>query len=98
MGPLRSTMNFVNAHHRDLSAKLSEVFNEESFRRYEQHLDLFLGKRLLHLFLCLITLLRVYSCTRNEGREFVELICHQRNQGGDHQYESWLEHRGILVN
>jgi len=90
-------MNLIDAHHGDLPPIFGEVLDEEPLRRYEQYLDLFLSYSLQYGLLCGWRLLRVDSGTRDELRQFIELVGHQGYQRGDHQYQTRLEHRSILI-
>jgi len=76
-------MNLINTDHGDLSAKLGEVLDKESLRGYKEDLDLLLSNGLENCFLSVIRLLRVDSCTWDEGSQFVKLICHERDERGD---------------
>ena len=61
-------MNFIDAYHTYLSAKLSQVFHEKSFRCDEQHFYLLFLHCLYHLLLQLVVLLTVYGGSWNEVR------------------------------
>ena len=55
-------MDFVNANHADLSAKLLQILHEEALWCYKQHFYLFLLDSLDHLLFKLVVLLTVNGC------------------------------------
>jgi hypothetical protein len=77
-------VDLINTDHSDLSAELREVLDKESLWGDEKNFDLLLGDGLEDGFFGVVGLLRVDSCTRDEGGKLVELVSHQGDKGGDH--------------
>lgn len=83
--PLTRAMDFIDTYHGYLSSKLTEVLHEQSLWCYEENFDLFILNSFQNSLFGRKTLLRVKSCSRDEIRKFLKLICHQRDQGSNNK-------------
>ena len=97
VGPLRCTVNLIDADHRYFPSELVQILREETLWSDEEHLDVLLLDRNDYLLLCDVLLLRIEASAWQKVRQLIELIGHKRNQRSHDKDETRHELGCVLV-